>query len=235
MGTGWGGFDRYPFSYCHAKIYREHPRTNLVGFVEPDEERRAWGAKRWETRGFQTLEEGLAVDPDIVSICTQPDLRRSVLEVLPTSVRGVLCEKPYGLLDALWRFQLQIHYPRRFCPFHEAVRQGLSDCRRLTLVVWAKKDMTTVVHFTHLARWFGASLVYHDNSREIPSTNSYTIHAGKWAVEFRNGGLMGGFMERALGNLLDAMEGKADLLSPAENAIQSEAWAAEILADHAAS
>lgn len=228
MGTGWGGFDAYPFTYCHAKLYREHPYIELIGVVEPDAARRAWAVNRWATPAFRTLQEGLEGGPDLISLCTPPDVRYDVLDRLPESVRGVLCEKPYGLTRTDWPFALQIHYPRRFCRFHATVRDVCAG-RRPTLFVWARKDLTTVVHFTNLAQWWDAGLVYHDNSAEIPSTNSYRLDAGKWAVEFRNGGLVGGFLERALDNLLDAIEGRAELVSPASEAIRSEAWATKIL------
>ena len=63
--------------------------------------------------------------------------------------------------------------------------------------------------------------------------NSYVARLGDtWDDPLRFfplGGMTGGFMEFMLGNLLDAVEGKADLISPPESAIESELWAKEIL------
>lgn len=234
MGTGWGGFDAYSFTYCHAKLYREAPSIELVGVVEPRDERQVWTEQRWETTTFPTLDEGLETKPDIVSICTPAEVREEILTRLPSSVRGVLCEKPYGLTQDTWPFVVQVHYPRRFCPFHRAVRDGLDSMSprsdHVSLYVWARRDMTTVVHFTSLAQWFGTpNLVYADNTGEIPGTNSYRLEAGKWAVDFRNGGVAGGFMESALDNLRAAIDGYAKLESPVHDAIISERWATRLV------
>jgi len=235
MGTGWGGFDNYPYTYCHASLYQETHDIELVGIVDPDPSRLIWGTTRWETRGYDSLEAGLESKPDFVSICTPADVREEIFRVLPPSVRGVLCEKPYGLphLEAAWQFPVQVHYPRRFCPFHRAVKDGLyyMMVEPVSVYVWGRRDMTTLVHFTNLAQWLGAHhLVYSDNTGEIPGTNSYRIEAGKWAVDFRNGGVAGGFMELALRNLRDYIDGYDQLDSPITDAVASERWATEIMA-----
>ncbi len=232
MGAGAGGFDTYPYAYNHAAMYRACG-VELAGFVEPDIERQLLARARWGVSGWQDLEAALKdTEPSLVSVCTPEAIRESVLTTLAMfrSVRGVLCEKPYGTTKTDWPFVVQVHYPRRFCPVHRAVRVATHQMPgSKTLVVWARKDLTTAVHFTNLAHWFGADLVYQDNRGEIPGTNSYRLECGKWAVEFRNGGVAGGFMQTALADLIAAVTSGTEPVSSITSAIRSEAWAARLI------
>jgi len=169
-------------------------------------------------KSWDTIEAAFAESkPDIVSICTPDGTHEKVFKdcVLlgQPPPKGYWIEKPFSLNNSTR--PIQINYCRRFTKSHQRVAEML-DGRKNTLTVWARNDLTTRCHFEDLARWWKSDLVYMDNTGESPSTNSYRVDCGKWAVEFRNGGIEGDFMVNALSNLLDVVDGVpgAVLLSP---------------------
>lgn len=113
----------------------------------------------------------------------------------------------------------------------------------LQLVVMAKHDIHTVCHFGDLSRWWGVDYTYVSTSECEYVNTEYELIGTKGKIRFYQGGMSATkftyqeskwfpgamvphadgqlcpgepklFMERALGNLLDAVEGKAELLSP---------------------
>jgi predicted dehydrogenase len=96
-----GGYDESysgPDILTHAKAYQKHPEINLVGCIEPDDNRRQHFMKAWGLdTGFSTLDELVSknVHFDIASVCVPTSEHANILEkLLSTAVKGVFCEKP---------------------------------------------------------------------------------------------------------------------------------------------
>ena len=231
-----------PYLYDHCSAYQALPeRVSLDWVFDKDPAcARAAGEKFdvWNGTGpdwqFQ-LDATLRYYPvDLVSICTQPEDRADLIGILSQHrcIRAAWIEKPLAVREWPPDWKVNVNYIRRFDPRHI-----LFEGRVRELWVWARKDATTACHFTDLARfWAVPRAAFHYFAMDGP--NSYVAVVDSGAAEFFPlGGLSAGsrFMTNALGNLLDALEGTAALVSPPENALLSETWAAEILADHAAS
>jgi len=223
IGAGFG-WPEYPYVYTHAGAYAASDRCDLAGIVEPNPERFNWCGKRWGVHVYESLQAALADQPfEIASICTRPAQHLGILEELARAdtIKRIWLEKPAAIGDRGYRAVLgnrllnfvQVNYIRRFDPAHQRVAELIAG-RPTVLTVWAKDEPETRCHFEDLARWWGSKLIYIDNTGQIPATNSYTVNYGPWAVEFRNGGVEGGFMERALDNLLDSLDTGAQLRSP---------------------
>ena len=234
MGSGYGLTPESHY-YVHAKTYMDlSNRVELVGFVEPDEKRSTFAQEKWHLPTYSTLKAALGrqLDVDIVSICTHPETRQEIMDTLHDhGIKGVWAEKPYTLT---WtpKAKVQVNYCRRFDALHREVRSILREATSKRLVVMAKKDVHTVCHMTDLARYWNVDhLDYVDTPNE---PGAYALRyklAGSWQeLFFPKGGISGdGFMRVALTNLLDAVDANAELVSPPENAIESEAWANKIL------
>ena len=239
IGAGYQWIDT-PYVYTHAHAYLAlRDRVELVGFVEPDKERAVAASKKYKLPNFRSVRDAIMeTKPNIISICTNPDTRKAIYDqVLSASIeatqldqQGWWVEKP--LSDSYTAtFPIQVNYMRR----GERIHQSLKGVGKGHLTVWGKKDIHTVCHFTDLARFWGLGkdqLTYH----HVDGPNSYeweyetaTPLNPNTKIRFEGGGLMDGFMESMLGNLLDAVEGKTELYSPPESAIESERWAIEIL------
>lgn len=230
-----------PWVYSHIEAYRCLPeRVEVVGFVDRVLARAETSAATWGVPfAGDHLEAALEeLRPDVVSVCTPPSDRAEIIDACDAfGVRGIWCEKPYGLP---WspRAACQVNFIRRFDRRHQEIAERrAAEPRPAALFVIAANDIHTTVHFTDLARFWlidrdrlhyhhfhGPALYVLREEGEVPGR-----YAG-WNDEvFVGGGVETGFMERALGNLLDAMEGRAELASPAESAIESERWATDIL------
>jgi hypothetical protein len=150
---------------------------------------------------------------DIVSICTQPEKRADVFASLPESVKGVWCEKPLGMtVMPPDRFKVQVNYQRRADPLHQLLAASGTVKK---IVAYGKDDETTRCHFRDLSRFWGAPLDY--RSFDGPCAYIAEKHIGSvrsvdW---FDNGGVNSAeCFKGMLGNLLDSVEGTADLFSP---------------------
>ena len=234
MGSGFGLGEKSHY-YVHAKTYKDlADRVDLLAFVEPDPERAKFGLEKWGIQVVGDLDSALKeFKPDIVSVCTQPDLRESVIDACAKAgVEGVWCEKPYDLKYST-KMLVQVNYCRRFDRFHKKVKGMMKDVTASRLVVMAKKDVHTVCHLTDLARWWNVDHLDYVDTPGEPGAYMlrYKVMDKVWLEQFfPSGGLTGDdFMRGALENLLDAVEGKAELLSPADNAIKSEEWANQLL------
>ncbi len=235
MGSGWGLSEKSHY-YVHAKTYKDlADRVELAAFVEPNMDRAGFAVEKWGVKNYLYLHDALdAIKPTIVSLCTPPDQRSALIEQCADhGVKGIWCEKPYENTYRHPRCQIQVNYCRRFDRFHTTIKGILKDSTFSRLVFMGKKDVHTACHITDLARWWNIDkLDYLDTPGE---PGAYMLRAnikGKvWFEQFfPSGGLAGDeFMKVALGNLLDAVEGKAELISPPENAIKSEEWANQIL------
>ena len=131
----------------------------------------------------------------------------------------------------------------------------------LSLTVHAKADVHTVCHFTDLALWCRIPperIHYVPTDGTAYMLTEYEIVCEKAKIEFTEGGawlairkpgksgIFPGaetpqlehleewrpvFMTAALGNLLDALDGKAALISPPVHAMAAECWADTILGE----
>ena len=241
IGAGFN-WPAAPYLYDHCSAYQALSERVTLEWVFDRDLERAWvagqkfgvpsaGGAPW----WHELDRMMAEHPvDVVSICTRPEDRAELVAFLKahSCIRAAWIEKPLAI--GWWPdWKVTVNYIRRFDPRHVALQGRVRE-----LWVWAKKDEATVCHFTDLARFWGLPREEGLGYFALDGPNSYVAVLDSGAAEFFPlGGLQAGspFMTNALGNLLDGLEGHAALVSPPESAVVSEAWAAEILADHAAS
>lgn len=215
IGAGWQWSD---LEYTHAGAYRAlSDRVELVGFVEPDMERAQSAKLKWQVPVYEDVPTGLmAMRPDIVSVCVQPEQQQSIyLQLDVERLKGIWQEKPFVVdTDAAELVPIQVNYMRRGDYTHRTVANYKS---RGKLVVYGKDDIHTRCHFEDLAKWWNCPLDYRPFNG--PCAYIYTsrdLESGPYDIFFDNGGVDGGKCFKAmLGNLLDHIEGKAELWSPA--------------------
>jgi len=241
IGCGYQWIET-PYIYCHGDAYKAlSDRVELVGVIDSDKDRATAASKKYHIPNFRSIRDGISeLNPNIISICTPPESRRAVYDqVLSASTDtkafhegyGWWVEKPFNDPDFTCTWPIQVNFMRRA----DAAHVGLKNVKKGHLEVWAKKDIHTIPHFTDLARFWGLGkdqLTYH----QIAGPNHYewtyktaTPLNPNTKIRFEGGGLSDGFMERMLGNLLDAVEKKSELISSVESAKESEKWANEIL------
>lgn len=129
-----GGFDRdrpdSALPFTHAGAYRRHGGFRLIACMDPDADRRADFASRWDVpASYGDLHSMIAALPevDVVSICSPNALHGSQLEaVLAMRPKLVFCEKP--LTDSVPLSEriveryaragvlLAVNYTRRWAP-----------------------------------------------------------------------------------------------------------------------
>lgn len=238
MGAG-RDHPRGKWLYTHPEAYQAlADRVEIVGFVDRVLARAEWAAEKFKVpfAGDYIVGALTELKPDIVSICTPPsDRYEPLLACRNADVSGVWCEKPLALSGICgdWHsLKIQVNWIRRFDAEHQIKpRPGSS------LHVHAPNDIHTTAHFTDLARFWGIAknkLFYHPfHGPSLYILRQPGAKAGRYSgwedKAFIGGGCVDGFMVNALTNLLDAVEGKAELISPPENAIESEKWANEIM------
>jgi hypothetical protein len=218
IGAGYGGWA--DDAYTHAGAYRAlSSRCELVGFVEPDLERRVKANLKWKVPTYENLPVGLAaLKPDIVSVCVQPNEQAYVYKLL-SGIKGIWQEKPF-IIKAEGSTPIQVNYMRRGDEYHREIysREIYDSHSAWRLVVYGKDDIHTRCHFEDLSKWWSWGI--HPMPLDYRPFNgpcAYILEnqaSGKtWF--FDNGGVDGGECFKAmLGNLLDHIEGKADLWSP---------------------
>lgn len=208
------GFKWHDDAYTHAGAYRAlSDRVELVGFVEPDLERRVKANLKWKVPTYESVSFALeALKPDIVSVCTQPgQQQQEVIDSLSEDV-AIWCEKPWtSTVDEDDTRLIQINYMRRGDILHQVLRH--LDLRGTRLTVWGKDDIHTRCHFDDL-RWYWGCSSYVYNVITGPCHYKLEIGDGR-IITFENGGVDGGqCFKRMLGNLIDSMEGRDKLWSP---------------------
>ncbi len=202
------GFAWHDDAYTHAGAYRSLPdRVELVGFVEPDLERRVKANMKWKVPTYDNVPMALHVlKPDIVSVCVQPDQQQEVMDLLPTSIKGVWCEKPWVSTLPV-NIPVQVNYMRRGDDNHQAHVGKIAG----KLVVYGKDDIHTRCHFEDLAKFWNCPLDY----RPFQGPCAYIVEANYGHVFFDNGGVDGGTCFKAmLRNLLDHVDNGTTLWSP---------------------
>jgi len=208
------GFQWSDLGYTHAGAYRAlADRVELVGFVEPNEERAQSAKLKWQLPVYEDVPTGLAaMRPDVISVCSQPQDQADIYKFLIEyrGIKGIWQEKPFLLGNILEEWPpIQVNYMRRGDVMHQSIHATQMQGR---LVVYGKDDVHTKCHFEDLARWWRCTLDY----RQFNGPCAYIYEAGGFHHFFDNGGVDGATCFRAmLGNLLDHIEGKAELWSPA--------------------
>lgn len=244
---GAGRDHQSPWLYNHAAAYTQmRDRVTVVGFVDRVQARAEWAVKEWQLEFGADLFAGdhltaalEILKPDIVSVCTPPSDREEILDAAwaAPSVKGIWCEKPYGITHP-GPIPTQVNFIRRFDRRHREIADRRAEVSRpADLFVICANDIHTTVHFTDLANFWSIDtdrLHYIDfHGPALYMLREEGDKPGRYAgwndQVFVGGGVETGFMEAALANLLDAVEGKAELISPASSAIEAEAWAREIL------
>lgn len=235
MGSGYG-LKLGQHYYTHAKAYMDlKDRVDLVGFVDPDQERGEWAKAHWgDVALYPDLQMALEdAEPTVVSVCTPPESQVGVLDELRGQrVLGVWCEKPFMPKVADFDYTIQVDYCRRFDLLHVSLRNILSEATHRRLVVMAKKDIHTVSHMTDLARFWGVDHFDYVDTPEEPG--AYFLRyklGGDWKeMAFPAGGISGDyFMMKALENLLWSVDAGLSANSSPGSAILSEEWANRIL------
>lgn len=204
----WG--DR---EYTHAGAYQAlRDRVELVGFIEPDNDRAISAKLKWHVPVYEDIPTGImALRPDIVSICVQPEQQAKVYQQMNWSgIKGVWQEKPFVVIptEELPMPPIQVNYMRRADETHREINDNAPGGK---LIVYGKDDIHTKCHFEDLAKWWDAKLDY----RVFSGPCAYIYERGcHWW--FDNGGVDGGECFKAmLGNLLDHVDNGTKLWSPA--------------------
>jgi hypothetical protein len=218
------GFKDWPdLSYTHAGAARALPdRVELAGFVdltpmesdgtyhEDREYKFDWVTDTWKVACYssdQRNKERIIEETqyDILSICTPAENHaEDLVKWMHPGLKGCWMEKPLEAVgEGSMPLPIQVNYLRRADEFH----RELAKMPHNKLVVYGKDDETTRCHFRDLSRWWKVPLDY----RPFNGPCAYALDS----VFFDNGGISPGeCMKGMLGNLLDAVEGKAELWSP---------------------
>lgn len=125
----------------HAGAIAASPRTELVGGIDIDVERRREFRARWQTPAWADIDDLFAHEtPDIVHIATPPETHRAIFtSVARHKPRIVVCEKPLATTledaEAMLRLAREtgiatiVNHERRFSFEYAAVRRRLAAGR----------------------------------------------------------------------------------------------------------
>jgi predicted dehydrogenase len=81
--------------YGHIPAIDRNPHTELVGFADPDPQRREAQSAKYGKPGFVSFAEMVeAVELDAVTVTTQPDVKLDMVRIAATHALHALCEKP---------------------------------------------------------------------------------------------------------------------------------------------
>ncbi len=209
--------------YTHAGAYMAlKDRVELVGFVEPDVDRARQAYHKW-TFGDKVMFcvssiGDIPCEFDIASVCVHPEQQAAVLAQL-AGVKGVWCEKPWVSPNVHFQVPVQVNYQRRADPKHQLIAEIAAEGNKHkfgsfthSLIVYGKDDETTRCHFRDLARWWNVPLDYRPFNGPCAYIFKSKFDGPDW---FDNGGIDSAeCFKGMLANLLDAVEGKAELWSP---------------------
>lgn len=202
-------------AYTHAGAYMAlKDRVELIGFVEPDQERAEAACLKWKVPALKSIAD--FKDFDIVSICTRDEDHMNtfveVFAVTGSKLKGVWMEKPFpwSVLPSSSQPLIQVNYQRRADPVHREIACE-ATIHNKRLIVYGKDNETTRCHFRDLARFWDVPLDY----RVHDGPCAYVLERRGTDYWFDNGGVNSGECFRLmLENLLDAVESKAELWSP---------------------
>lgn len=124
----------------HARAFQQVPETTVVACCDTNPGRaRAFGAQHRIAAALASVEEMLALDLDVVSVCTPHPVHEEVVLAAAASGRHVLCEKPVAVdLAAADRMiaateragvSFGVMFQRRFWPAAQRVKAAIDDGR----------------------------------------------------------------------------------------------------------
>jgi len=211
IGASYEWSDR---DYTHAGAYQAlRDRVELVGFVEPDNDRAISAKLKWHVPVYEDVPTGImALRPDILSICVQPEQQAKVYQQIEWSgIKGVWQEKPMVVIPSEEQYMppIQVNYMRRGDQEHQ--RFASMPLNGFTLIVYGKDDIHTRCHFEDLRDWWKVPLDY----RPFMGPCAYILTGTGGTAFFDNGGVDGATCFKAmLGNLLDHVDSGTPLWSP---------------------
>lgn len=126
----------------HAGAYSAVPEIELVAVSDINEEKLEKCSKRWNIKSlYQDYKEMLKNETlDILSICTWNSTHLQIVQrAINHGIKAIFCEKPiadtlnnaYQMVEMCKKNNiiLQIDHQRRFCKFHQAIRNFLISGR----------------------------------------------------------------------------------------------------------
>lgn len=211
------GYHWHDDAYTHAGAAQAlKDRIELVGFIEADNDRATAAKQKWNVPVYEDIPTGLmALRPDVLSICVQPEQQNAVyMQLHMKGIKGIWQEKPFTVPLKEWGVPIQVNYLRRGDPVHRKLAYELIPRRKeVKLVVYGKDDIHTRCHFDDLQKWWGVEMDY----RPFSGPCAYAI--GR--MFFDNGGVErpGDAMKAMLENLLNHIDHGMTLWSPANGTV----------------
>lgn len=173
IGSSLTADAREPGIHSHAQAYREHPRTELAGLSDTDEDRLAKAVRDWGVPGdVEAVALCRRMRPDIVSVCTpdatHAEIAREIIAAAPP--RLLFIEKPIAgtvaeaeaVADAARRagVAIAVDHTRRYIPAFRVIgdelRQGIHGRPLLARGIYGKGLRHNGVHAIDILRlWLG--------------------------------------------------------------------------------
>ncbi|MGB2841558.1 MAG: Gfo/Idh/MocA family oxidoreductase [Halobacteriota archaeon] len=138
IGSEFDDDQKRKYIATHAGAYSAVPETELVAVADINREKVEKCGKKWNARSlYQNYEEMLEKENlDILSICTWNSTHLEIVKkAVEYDVKAIFCEKPiadtlsnaYQMIEICNKNNviLQIDHQRRFCKFHQEVRNFL--------------------------------------------------------------------------------------------------------------
>lgn len=140
IGVEAGNYQKEVQPATHAGAYKAHPRIKLAGFADIDPKRLKAAARNFPgVPLFKSADELLKeIQPDIVSISTQPDSHLELVKLAAKhNTKAIVCEKPIAktLEEAKEIIKeckksgslLFVNHTRRFGPLFRKVRKEIQE------------------------------------------------------------------------------------------------------------
>ena len=152
----------------HATGFEYHSAYDLVGGVDPDDEKRKRFEKKFNKPAYATLDELFSIHLDVVSISVPTRLHFDVFrEIIKHPLKAVICEKPIASnvkeaeqmlkLSRVQNTPLLVNYMRRFEPgvleLKNIIRQKEFGEIYKGTVWYSKGIMNNGSHFIDLLRF----------------------------------------------------------------------------------
>lgn len=178
--------DNFPYwvgPYAHAAGYEATPETEIVAGVDPDPEKRAAFAERYNvppSAMFADHEEMLAtIQPDIVSVATHTPLHCELsCAAAEAGVKGIYCEKP--LSGSLAEAEKMIATAERY-----GTKSVMGTLRRWS-PLWQK--IRGIIHSGEIGELSEVILL---TGGSLLHTNSHWLDLARWMADSEAAWVMG--------------------------------------------
>jgi len=159
--------------YTHARAFSMHPSFELIGAVDPSEEKRDKFKEVFKKPAFKDITESLKnINPEIIVISSPTVLHKTILEEVLNFITplAILCEKPlsYSISDAKVMLalcekrgvKLYVNYMRRSDPgvikIRDLIHNGLIESPIKGVAWYSKGFFHNGSHFFNLLEfWLG--------------------------------------------------------------------------------